>query len=421
MNMSQNKKHPLSWVPSTYFAMGLPFIVINQTAALMYKDLGMGDAEITKWTSLIILPWSLKFLISPLLEMAKSKRIFVVLTQLLTAVMFYMVASTLGLDSFFAVTLSLLAVVGLSGATHDIAADGLYIESLTSSQQAEYIGWQGAFYNIAKIVSSGGFVYLAGELGKSMGVVKGWAVVMAILGVLMMLLALYHIKALPSGVNTQKRNAKEGFIILWDVIKTFFSKKNILYYIVFIILYRFAEGFAIKMAPLFLKASREVGGLGLSTSQIGTIYGTLGAAAFVVGSLLAGKYISKKGLKKTLFQLVLIFNIPFAVYFLLAYYQPENLAVISLAVIFEYFGYGFGFVGLTLFMMQQIAPGKYKMAHYAFATSIMNLGVMIPSYLSGELSDLLGYKLFFGWVVLATIPSILITKFVPFTYNEEEI
>ncbi|MCT4673073.1 MAG: MFS transporter [Prolixibacteraceae bacterium] len=418
--MSNNTKHPLSWVPSTYFAMGLPFIVINQTAALMYKDLGISDTEITKWTSLIILPWSLKFLISPMLEMAKSKRIFVILTQLITAVMFYMVASTLGLNNFFSLSIALLAVVGLSGATHDIAADGLYIESLSTSQQAEYIGWQGAFYNIAKIVSSGGFVYLAGELGKSMGVIKGWAVVMVVLGVLMTVIGIVHIKTLPNPINQQQRNAKEGFVVLWDVIKTFFEKKNIIYYFFFIILYRFAEGFAIKMAPLFLKASREVGGLGLSTSQIGTIYGTLGAAAFVIGSLLAGKYISKRGLKKTLLQLVLIFNIPFAVYFVLAFFQPENLAIISLAVIFEYFGYGFGFVGLTLFMMQQIAPGKYKMAHYAFATSIMNLGVMIPSYISGALSDMLGYKMFFGWVVIATIPSILITKYVPFT-NKEEI
>lgn len=418
--MSNNTKHPLSWVPSTYFAMGLPFIVINQTAALMYKDLGISDTEITKWTSLIILPWSLKFLISPMLEMAKSKRIFVILTQLITAVIFYMVASTLGLNNFFSLSIALLAVVGLSGATHDIAADGLYIESLSTSQQAEYIGWQGAFYNIAKIVSSGGFVYLAGELGKSMGVIKGWAVVMVVLGVLMTVIGIVHIKTLPNPINQQQRNAKEGFVVLWDVIKTFFEKKNIIYYFFFIILYRFAEGFAIKMAPLFLKASREAGGLGLSTSQIGTIYGTLGAAAFVIGSLLAGKYISKKGLKKTLLQLVLIFNIPFAVYFVLAFFQPENLAIISLAVIFEYFGYGFGFVGLTLFMMQQIAPGKYKMAHYAFATSIMNLGVMIPSYMSGALSDMLGYKMFFGWVVIATIPSILITKYVPFT-NKEEI
>jgi PAT family beta-lactamase induction signal transducer AmpG len=236
----------------------------------------------------------------------------------------------------------------------------------------------------------------------------------------MTVIGIVHIKTLPNPINQQQRNAKEGFVVLWDVIKTFFEKKNIIYYFFFIILYRFAEGFAIKMAPLFLKASREVGGLGLSTSQIGTIYGTLGAAAFVIGSLLAGKYISKRGLKKTLLQLVLIFNIPFAVYFVLAFFQPENLAIISLAVIFEYFGYGFGFVGLTLFMMQQIAPGKYKMAHYAFATSIMNLGVMIPSYISGALSDMLGYKMFFGWVVIATIPSILITKYVPFT-NKEEI
>ena len=192
-------------------------------------------------------------------------------------------------------------------------------------------------------------------------------------------------------------------------------------YIIFIILYRFAEGYAMKIAPLFLKADRADGGLGLPVTDIGLLYGTFGAAAFVLGSILAGYYISSFGLKKTIFSLCCAFNIPFVVFFLLSYYQPESLWIIGSAIVFEYFGYGFGFVGLMLFMMQQVAPGKHKMAHYAFASGIMNLGVMIPGMMSGYISEWLGYQNFFIWVLICTIPAFLATYFVPFTYSDKEI
>ena len=207
---------------------------------------------------------------------------------------------------------------------------------------------------------------------------------------------------------------------LWEVIKNFFTKRHIIYYICFIILYRFAEGFVMKIAPLFLRASREAGGLGLSLTEIGTLNGVLGSGAFVLGSLLAGIYVSKRGLKKTLFSLCIVFNFPFMAYTLLAIYQPENLYVIGTGIVAEYFGYGFGFVGLTLFMMQQIAPGKHQMSHYAFASGIMNLGVMLPGMMSGFFSDLLGYEKFFIYVLLAAIPSLLITYFIPFTHDDSK-
>ncbi len=208
---------------------------------------------------------------------------------------------------------------------------------------------------------------------------------------------------------------------LGSVMMSFGRKKHLLYYIFFIILYRFAEGFAIKIAPLFFKASREVGGLGLSTENIGIIYGIGGSIAFVIGSILGGYTIAHFGLKRTLFKLCLVFNIPFVVYFLLAYFQPTSLSIITTAVVFEYFGYGFGFVGLTYFMMEQIAPGKFKMAYYAIASGIMNLGVMLPGMLSGKISDAIGYKDYFIFVLIMIIPSLLITFFVPFSYTEEEV
>lgn len=422
--MNQEKtiqRNPVLWIPTVYFAMGLPFVAIAQASALMYKNMGISDTQIALWTSLIMLPWTIKPLWSPVLEMFKTKKHFVVATQILTALAFALVALSLPLDGFFRYSIALLGVIAISGATHDIATDGVYLSVLTPKLQAKYIGWQGAAYNIAKIVSGGGFVYLAGELEQTIGIQHAWMVVMGSYGLVMFLLGLYHIKMLPSGEKaTQVQSLNEGFNTLWDVLKTFFQKKLILWYIMFIILYRFAEGFAVKIVPLFFRAATADGGLGLTTSQIGLIYGTFGAAAFVIGSLLGGYYISSRGLKKALFKLALLFNVPFVVYTLLAFYQPESLFLISAAVVLEYFGYGFGFVGLMLFMMQQIAPGKYKMAHYAFATGVMNLGFMIPSSASGYFSDLVGYKLFFVWVLIATIPALLVSYFVPFTYPDPE-
>ena len=420
-DIEPQKINPGLWIPSVYFAMGLPFIAIAQASALMYKNMGVSDTQIALWTSLIMIPWTLKFLWSPVLEMFKTKKHFVVATQIVTGMTFALVALSLPLENYFRYSIALLAVIAISGATHDIATDGVYLSVLSPKLQARYIGWQGAAYNIAKIVSGGGFVYLAGELEQTMGVKAAWMVVMGTYGAVMLLLGLYHIKMLPGGGQASEvKSLKEGFETLLDVIKTFFQKKFILWYIMFIILYRFAEGFAIKMAPLFFKAAVAEGGLGMTTSQIGLVYGTFGAAAFVIGSLLGGYYISSHGLKNALFRLALVFNVPFGVYTYLSFYQPDSLYIISAAVVLEYFGYGFGFVGLMLFMMQQIAPGKYKMAHYAFATGIMNLGFMIPSMMSGYLSDLLGYKIFFMWVLIATIPSLLVAYFVPFTYLHAE-
>jgi MFS transporter, PAT family, beta-lactamase induction signal transducer AmpG len=389
-------RHPATWIPSVYFAMGLPFVAIAQSSALMFKNLGVSDTQIAFWTSLIMLPWTLKPLWSPFLEMFKTKKHFVVITQLVTGVTFGLVALSLPLNGFFRYSLALLAVIAFSGSTHDIATDGVYLNVLSLKDQAKYIGWQGAAYNMAKILTGGAFVFLAGELEIRLGVVRAWMVVMSLYGVIMVTLGLYHIRMLPSGGAADAvKSLREGMQTLWNVIYSFFQKKGIGMCIGFIIFYRFAEGFAIKIAPLFFKAARDTGGLGLSTSQIGVVYGVFGAAAFVIGSLAAGYFISGRGLKKSLLVLCCCFNVPFSVYAFLAVTQPTNLYIIGSAVVLEYFGYGFGFVGLMLFMMQQVAPGNYKMAHYAFATGIMNLGFMLPSMMSGFFSDHLGYQAFF--------------------------
>lgn len=433
--MEKSSKSPITWVPSVYFAMGLPFVVLNIVSVLMFKGMGIRDGQITFWTSLIMMPWTLKFLWSPFLEMYKTKKFFVVLTQLVTGLGFLLVGLVLHLPWFFSLCIFLMAIIAFSGATHDIATDGVYMAELSKEEQASWIGWQGAFYNIAKIVASGGLVWVAGRLIKHFGGVEGatkevmhsaatnaWMIVMIAIGALMILLGLYHIKQLPSGKGTavKTESAKETFDRLVEVLKNFFTKKHIVYYIFFIILYRFGEGFVMKIVPLFLKAARSAGGLGLNEEQIGLYYGTFGAAAFVLGSVLAGYYISHFGLKRTLFSLCCIFNLPFVAYTFLSQVQPESGLLIGSMITLEYFGYGFGFAGLTLFMMQQIAPGKHQMAHYAFASGIMNLGVMLPGMVSGLISDAIGYKWFFVFTLIATIPAFLITYFVPFTHSDKE-
>lgn len=277
--MKVNRKNPVSWIPTVYFAMGLPFVVLNMVAVLMFKGLGISDARIAFWTSLIMLPWTIKPFWSPFLEMFKTKKYFVVLTQITSGVMFGLVAFSLHLPDFFCYSIALMAVIAFSGATHDIAADGVYMTELNKEEQAKYIGWQGAFYNLAKIVATGGLVYLAGSLISKVGQVNAWMIIMGSCGGIMLVLGFYHIRMLPSGgaATGQVKNLKDTMRELWSVILSFFGKKYIGWYILFIILYRFAEGYVMKIVPLFLKAPLEEGGLGLTEQQIGLYYGTFGA------------------------------------------------------------------------------------------------------------------------------------------------
>lgn len=403
--------------------MGLPFVALSGASSIMYKNMGISDTQIAFWTSLIMFPWTIKPLWGPFLEMYKTKKFFVYTTQIFTGLLFGLLALTLQMDHFFSFSIAVLTIIAISGSTHDTAADGVYLNELTPKLQAKFVGWQGAFYNIAKVLSGGVLVYMAGQLEKEIGIHNAWMVVMFAYGIIMVSLGLYNMRVLPSGNEAkQVSSVKEGFATLKDVIITFFQKKNIWFSLCFIVFYRFAEGQAIKIVPLFFKASRASGGLGLSTSEIGLLYGVFGSIAFVLGSIVAGYYVSNKGLtKKTLLILCAFFNLPFAAYAFLAVAMPQELYIIASAVAIEYFGYGYGFVGLILFMMQNIAPGKYKMAHYAFGSGLMNLGFMIPSMISGLLSDYLGYKEFFIWVLIATIPAFVVTWLVPLMPAETEV
>lgn len=438
-------RNPLRWIPTVYFAMGFPFITLSLVSVIMFRDLGISKIDIAKYTSLLIIPWSLKPLFSPLMEVFGSKKKYLIITEVVSALMFGAIVVSMPMPGFFKIALALMFVMAISGSIHDIAGDGVYMEQLDTGTQSKYSGWQGAFYNMAKVLANGGLVFLAGWLTSSahLSALQAWRIIMAISGAVMLGIALYHLLVLPNDIRQEtKGSIKQKMQELWQVFIGFFAKKHIAFYICFIILYRFAEGLTMKIVPLFLKDDVSAGGLGLSNEQYGLVYGTFGTVAFIAGSIAAGHYVSKWGLKKTLFTLALCFNIPFAVYLLFAIFQPHNILLIASGIVFEYFGYGFGFVGLVLFMMQQIAPGRHQMAHYAFANSIMNLGVLIPGYISGYLSTqssqmaimeavnmtgllsgfdgLWGYKLFFIIVMIMTIPALMITKIVPFTYEDKK-
>lgn len=419
--LSKPKKrifHPALWVPTLYTAEGLPFVMVNVVAVLMYKSLGFKDAEIAFFTSLVTIPWAIKPLWGPLVEIFRTKKAFVLATEMGGGLCFGLLALSLHLPDLFTWTLIFFGLIAINSSVHDTAADGVYVTTLSPKDQSRYVGWQGAFYNVGKIMSQGGFVWIAGWLEIHYGPITAWTIAMGGFGLLMCAMAGWHAIFLPHGARLQ--STKSGLQTFIDVVITFFKKKYIAWGVLFLVLYRFAEGQAIKIVPLFMRAGRDAGGLGLTTQDIGLMYGIFPPIAFILGSLIAGYFTAGRGLRKSLLILCAGFNLPFVVYLALALTQPTDLPLITALVSLEYLGYGFGFIGLQLFMMQQIAPGPYRTAHYAFATSLMNLGFLIPSAISGILSDKLGYHEFFIWVMIATTPSFLISWLVPFRDTEQE-
>lgn len=430
--MTDNRKtvSPLKWVPSVYFAMGLPFVALNLVSVIMFNNLGVEMEQIAFWTSLLTLPYTLKFLWSPLLEIYWTKKNFVVATQALSGFCFALIVFLLPLPDFFGWAVAAMGVIALSGATHDIATDGVYLTALDKTSQSKFIGWQGAFYNLAKVLANGGLVWLAGVLMNHFKTTApdrapfyAWMIIMGLIALILLGLSVYHHFNLPGSTAPAAEKPKsfaDSMHEMWRVLLDFFKKKYIWIYILFIVCYRLTEGFAMKMVPIFLQAPLDEGGIALSNEVMGTLYGIFGTVAFIVGSILGGYFIAHFGLRRVLFTLVCIFNVPFVVYFLFSVFQPQSLLVVGSGLVAEYFCYGFGFVGLTMFMMQQVAPGKHSMAHYAFASAIMNLGVMLPGMVSGWICKQTGYELFFILALAVSVPAFILAWFVPFTHSESD-
>ncbi|HJV61828.1 MAG TPA: MFS transporter [Albitalea sp.] len=409
-----SRRSPFTWVPSLYFAQGLPFFAVNVVMALMYKSMGVPNEQIARWSGLLSLAWGIKWLWSPFLELAPSKKAIVVVFQLLGGAGLCLVALSLQLPNYFLVGIAALTLVSLASATHDIASDGLYIASLDARQQAEYAGWQGAFFNVARFISMGGLVILAGHLEKSLGVANAWSVVFSLFGATMLVLGLYHGWALPGTRNAVRadRSLRGVARTLWDVLVAFLGKPGIWLAIFFIIMFRAGEGQVQTIGPLFLRDARSVGGLGLTTGEVGWAYGTAGTIAFIVGSIVGGYFAAWLGLRRAMLWLILAMNLPSAAFVFLSSAMPTHFAVIAAALSLEMFGYGFGFVGVILYLMQVVSVGRYQTAHYAIGSGVMGLGMSLFKSISGDIQTALGYQNFFIWGLLCAVPVLVLSRFV---------
>ncbi|MFO1263723.1 MAG: MFS transporter [Rhodoferax sp.] len=409
-------RSPIRWVPSLYFVQGMQFFVVMLIAGLMFKNMGVANDQIARWTGLLGLAWAFKPLWSPFLEMARSKKLIVVAMQFTSAAGLAAMALALQLPAYFAAAIAVLFVLAYASATHDIACDGLYMASLSDKQQAAYAGWQGAFFNASKFLTLGGLLVLAGALEKQFGVFNAWSAIFVLLAVLLALLAGYNAWALPGALNTEHADLTVAGV--WDtlreVVADFLQKPGIWLAILFIVLFRFAEGQVQTIGPLFLIEARDKGGLGLTTEQVGGIYGTVGTAAFLVGSILGGYFTSWLSLRRAMPVLIIAMAVPNAVFYYLATVLPQDLLHIGLAVAVEMAGYGFGFVGMILFIMQAVAPGRFQTAHYALGSGVMQLGFIFSKTISGDIQMHLGYADFFLWTILCGIPALVLMAFVKF-------
>lgn len=465
--------------------------MVMSLSVTMYKRLGISNTDIAFFTSLLYFPWFLKFAWGPFIDMFKTKRSWTVTMQSIIAVTLFATAFALTSSSFLALSLTTLAIMAMASATHDIAADGFYMLSLESQQQAAFVGVRSTFYRLATIFGSGLLIYLAGHFETSMGIQSAWRFVFLITGVLFVGLFAYHAYILPKpkndfgsmqgkslsskqiilmlagflvtagsvfvlykvisfalalgGIGTvwntiistilivvllvvllrttvasfidnyerrpEKSEMLEPFIEFLKAFVIFMKKDNIWNILGFLLFFRFAEAQLVKLVQPFLLDSIEKGGLGLSTEQVGITYGTIGIIALTAGGLLGGYAISRKGLKWWLWPMVLIMHTPDLAFVYLSHYQPTNLWLINAAVAFEQFGYGFGFTAYMMYMIM-VSQGEHKTAHYAICTGIMALGMMLPGMFSGALQDSIGYKNFFNWVIISTIPGFIVAAMV---------
>ena len=413
--MSQMRKvKPWTWIPSLYYAEGLPYAFVMIVSVVMYKKLNLSNSEIALYTSWLYLPWVIKPLWSPFVDIFKTKRFWIILMQLFIGAGLAGVALTIPTSNMLRYTLVFFWLIAFSSSTHDIAADGFYMLGLSSHDQAWFVGIRNTFYRFAILTGQGLLVILAGQLENLYNnVTLAWSIIFGILAILFIVFALYHKFILPhprQDNNQSTLNLNEVIPNFLKVFISYFNKPQILMAICFILIYRFGEAQLVKIAPLFMLDSMEMGGLGLSTSEYGFIYGTLGMIMLTLGGIAGGLLVSKNGLKYWIIWMALAMKLPDIVYVYMAYTQPENYYLVSFFVAIEQFGYGFGFTAYLLYMMM-LSEGEHKTAHYAICTGFMALGMMIPGMFSGFLQESIGYKYFFNWVILATIPGLILIKF----------
>ena len=410
-------RRPWAWIPTLYLAEGLPLALTLTVSGLMYQNLGLTKAQNTFYTGWLYLPWVLKPLWSPVVDLLHTRRRWIWVMELLLGAELAGVALTIPTAHFIQLTLACFWLVAFSSATHDIGADGFYLLATTEREQAFFNGIRNTTYRLATICAQGGLVWLAGEIHARTGdFAKAWAVSFGVMAVLLPVLGLYHLLILPKPAGDRLVTTGvageafgENFILTFQ---SFFRKPQIVTLLLFLLLYRLGEAQLVRVAQLFLNDPRAQGGLGLDDRQISLAYGTIGVVALMAGGLLGGWAVSRRGLKFWLWPMLLAIHLPDSVFIWLARAQPSGLGWISAGVAVEQFGYGFGFTAFMMYMIY-IARGEHPTAHYAICTGFMALGMMVPGQWSGWLAQQLGYPHFFMWVILATIPSFLVAARLP--------
>jgi len=415
-------RNPWSWVPTSYLSEGIPFALVIWVAGTMLKDLGHSDSEITLATASVGIAWSLKPFWAAFLDMFKTKKFFVLWMEVVMAVLLCGIAVALPLPNYFQITIAVLWVMAFCSATQDICVDGIYITALDEHGQAKYIGVQGVFWNVGRLFGTAAVVWLAGSLKEDhhLSTTVAWQWALGFSAATLVALAVYHRFMLPTGsVGERPESVGAAFRNFWEAIVDFFKKDAIWGMLLFVFLFRSSEGLLLVEGPLFLQASTESGGVGLSLKDKGLIDGTIATVVSLSAGLLGGAFLSKYGLnRRTIVFMALCLNIPHLCFVVLSQLAGPGHSLgfwtVATLVTVEKFGYSFGFVANMLYMMQQISPGRFHMTHYAFANSIMNLTLVPTQMVSGPLADHFGYKTYFIIVMVAAIPSVLGAVFAPF-------
>ncbi|QRX63953.1 MFS transporter [Dysgonomonadaceae bacterium zrk40] len=418
--MKKTTRSPWSWIPTLYFAEGLPYVAVMTVSVIMYKRFGLSNSDIALYTSWLYLPWVIKPFWSPFVDILKTKRWWIVSMQLLIGAGLAGIAFTLPTPFYLQASLAFFWLMAFSSATHDIAADGFYMLALDESQQSFFVGIRSTFYRLAMISGQGLLIILAGFLEKSTGQIPlAWSITFFVMAGLFIAFMVYHRFLLPYPAQDSGKAVTTPKMVLIEfgkTFKSFFTKKGIGLAIAFILLYRLAEAMLVKLASPFLLDSREVGGLGLSTSEVGITYGTVGVIALTLGGIIGGIVASRNGLKYWLWPMALAITLPNAAYLLLATFQPENLLWVNVAVATEQFGYGFGFTAYMLYLIY-FSQGEHKTAHYSICTGFMALGMMLPGMAAGWIQEQMGYEQFFVLIMLLTIPTLLLIPFMKVDSN----
>ena len=422
-------RSPWFWVPTLYFAQGIPYFIVNNISVMMFTKMGVPNGEMALFTSLLYLPWSLKPFWSPFVDIIKTKRWWTITMQILMSISFILLTLTIPTPSaemmasqstpisMFTITLLLFTITAFASATHDIAADGFYMLALTQNKQAEFVGIRSTFYRLASIFGQGVLVAIAGAIElSSQNIPLSWRITMLVTAVIFCAATLYHTFFIPrpdsdrSVLGEEKASVGAIFREFGRTFATYFQKPGVILAICFMLLYRLPEAFLLKLCMPFLVASRDMGGLALSTAEVGIVYGTIGVLFLTIGGILGGIFASRMGLKRSLWVMAACMTLPCLTFVYLAIGLPTNIVVISIAIAIEQFGYGFGFTAYMLYMMH-FSEGEFKTSHYAICTAFMALSMLLPGMVAGYIQEAIGYVNFFWMVMGCCIATLVVTFF----------